>query len=56
MLFVWERLRDVLPSFRAQYKNPHEQKNLETAANAYIEWWTRRTPGAYEAYSARVRG
>jgi len=56
MLFVWERLRDLLPLVRAQYKNPIEYKNLETAARAYIEWWNRQAPGAYEAFSARVRG
>jgi hypothetical protein len=56
MLFVWERLRDLLPLLRAQYKNPNEYKNLETAARAYIEWWIRQAPGAYEAFSARVRG
>jgi hypothetical protein len=56
LLFVWERLRDLLPLVREQYKHPGEFKNLETAAKTYIEWWTRQAPGAYEAFARRVRG
>jgi hypothetical protein len=56
LLFCWERVRDILPLVRDMYKNPVELKNLETAANAYIAWWNRRAPGAYEAFSKRVRG
>jgi hypothetical protein len=56
LLFVWERVRDLLPHMRAQYKHPGELKNLEAAAAAYIEWWNKQSPGAYEAFSKRVRG
>jgi hypothetical protein len=56
LLFVWERVRDLLPAIREQYKHPLEMKNLETAAAAYIEWWSAHAPGAYEAFSQRVRG
>jgi hypothetical protein len=56
LLFVWERLRDLLPLVREQHKDPHEYKNLEAAANGYIEWWTKQVPGAYEAFAKRVRG
>jgi hypothetical protein len=56
LLFVWERVRDLVPAIREQYKHPLELKNLELAAAAYIEWWNSNAPGAYEAFSTRVRG
>lgn len=56
MLVVWERVRDLVPLVREQYKHPHEYKNLEKAAKAYIEWWTKQAPDAYEAFTKRVRG
>jgi hypothetical protein len=56
LLFCWERIRDLLPHVREMYKNPLELKNLELVAKAYIEWWNSRAPGAYEAFSRRIRG
>jgi hypothetical protein len=55
-LFVWERVRDVLPELRKAFASPIELKNLETIAEAYVQWWNQRAPGAYEAFSKRVRG
>jgi hypothetical protein len=56
LLFCWERVRDIAPHVRTQLKNPVEWKNLETAANAYVKWWNAAAPGAYEAFSKRIRG
>jgi hypothetical protein len=56
LLFCWERVRDLVPQIREQYKNPIELRNLEAAAKAYIKWWNKEAPGAYEAFSKRVRG
>lgn len=56
LLFCWERVRDLLPHIRDAYTNPNELKNLESAAHAYIAWWHTQAPGAYEAFSKRVRG
>jgi hypothetical protein len=56
LLFVWERVRDIVPSVRDAFKNPRELKNLEDAATAFIAWWKEHSPGAYEAFSKRVRG
>ncbi len=56
MLFVWERFRTVLPHAREQYKSRGVYKNLETVAQAFIQWMNKNSPGAYEAFSARVRG
>jgi hypothetical protein len=55
-LFVWERVRDVLPELRKTMASPIELLNLETISSAYIQWWNRRAPGAYDAFSKRVRG
>jgi len=56
LLLVWERIREVLPGIREQQKDPHYYSNLETVAHELIEYWERRTPGAYQAFSARMRG
>ena len=55
-LFVWERVRDVVPEMRKAFGNPIELKHLELVAQAYIQWWNPQAPGAYEAFSKRVRG
>jgi len=55
-LFVWERIRDVVPELRKAFSNPIELKHLELISQAYIQWWSRQAPGAYEAFSKRVRG
>jgi hypothetical protein len=56
MVFVWERVRDILPGIRAASGNPQQLKNLEQAAASYIQWWNKQAPGAYEAFSKRIRG
>jgi len=56
LLFCWERVRDLIPHARELYKNPIELRNLEAAAKLYIKWWNKQAPGAYEAFSKRVRG
>jgi hypothetical protein len=56
LLFCYERMRDVLPELREANKNPNELINLETTAKGYINWWNVQAPGAYEAFSKRVRG
>ena len=56
LLFVWERIRDFLPEAREANKNPRNLKNLEKVAEAYIKWFNENSPGAYEAFSQRVRG
>ena len=55
LLFCWERIRDLAPQFRQMFKNPHNSKNLETVANAMIEWMKNCAPESYDAFSAMVR-
>ena len=56
LLLVWERVRDIAPAIRDAYKHSRELKNLEEAAAAYITWWNHAAPGAYDAFSKRIRG
>src|SRR5262249_36243924 len=56
LLLVYERIRDILPQVRQAYANPLELKNLETVAHAFITWWNTAAPGAYDAFSKRIRG
>ncbi len=56
LLLCWERVRDIVPAIRDTYRNPLELKNLQSVAEHYIEWWNAHAPGAYEAFSKRIRG
>src|ERR1035438_9141934 len=56
LLFVWERIRDLVPAMREAYEDPNYLGNFEKVATSYIECWKRQAPNAYEAFSARVRG
>jgi hypothetical protein len=55
LLFVWERLRDVLPAIRSRRKNALFLGDLEETATAMIAWMNARAPEAYSAFSNRVR-
>ena len=56
LLFVWEKIRDLLPEWRKVNSNPQIAINMEKVAKAAIEYMNRGNPKAYEAFSARVRG
>ena len=56
LLLVWVRVREVLPQIRDAYKNPTELRNVEIAAQGFIAWWNTAAPGAYDAFSKRIRG
>jgi hypothetical protein len=54
ILGVWERIRAILPGFRAMTKNPESWKNLEKVGNAYIDHMKSKGPGVYEAFQAML--
>ena len=56
LLFVWERVRELVPGFRATSKNPHSWRNLETVGNAFIKWMEALGPEAYPTFQAMVQG
>ena len=55
LLYVWEKIRDLVPVTRRSRKNPLSLRNLEMVANAYIAWLDGRAPEAYRALQRRVR-
>jgi hypothetical protein len=56
LLFVWERVRDVAAQLREANNNPQQFKNLEQAAGAFVHWWNKQAPAAYDTFSKRIRG
>ena len=53
LLFVWEKTKAAIVENRKAMGNPKYLSNLETVAQAMID---NMPPGAYQAFSARVRG
>jgi hypothetical protein len=56
LLFVWERVRTLLPALREFNRNPHYWRNLETVGNAFIKWMEANGPEAYPFWQRMVRG
>ncbi len=49
---VWERLKPVVPAFRAMFKNPFVFENLEKHCAAMERWREKRAPGSSDAIRA----
>jgi hypothetical protein len=56
LLLVWERMRDVLPEIRAQYKDPQFWGHLETVGDEFAHHFKSRTPEGYDAFLKRIKG
>ena len=56
MLFVYERMRTLIPEFRQSRSNPFLYGELEKAAKEMIEWLNSQSPDTYPAFSKMVRG
>jgi hypothetical protein len=56
LLFVWERVRTLLPALRAFNKNPNSWRNLETVGNACIKRMEASDAEAYPSFQQMVRG
>jgi hypothetical protein len=50
MLFVWEKIRILLPEVRAAQKNPMLYRNLEHVATAFIEHMKAGSPDWYDGF------
>ena len=50
MLLVWERSKVFVGEFRHARKNPLYLRNLEKAAERYVQWLNANAPGAYETF------
>lgn len=55
LVFVWERVRGIVPGFRDFTKNPTAWHNLETVGNAYIKWMESKGPETYPAFQKMVK-
>jgi hypothetical protein len=56
LLVVWVRVHPIVDEVRAAFKDPSYMKNLETVANAYIEYLNKIDPETVPAFKARVGG
>ena len=56
LLFVYERMRTLIPEFRTSRSNPFLYGELDKAANEMIEWLNSQSPDTYPAFSKMVRG
>lgn len=56
LLLVWERMRDVMPDVRAQYKDQHLWGHLESVGNEFAEYFKGRSGEGYEAFLKRIKG
>jgi hypothetical protein len=54
MLMVWERIRGFVEDFRKTRNNPLFFRNLEKAAEKYVQWMNTNAPGAYESFQNMV--
>ena len=55
LLLVWERVRDLVPSMRETYKDPHYLKNLETVGTEFATYLKGQSAPAYEAFLKRIK-
>jgi hypothetical protein len=53
---VWDKVRGLAPTLRQQFKNPMVWKNLETLAEKFEQWMSKRAPEALEAMRQRLQG
>jgi hypothetical protein len=56
LLLVWERMRDILPDIRTQYKDPHLWSHLETVGNEFATAFKDGSSDAYGAFLKRIKG
>lgn len=54
ILFVWEKVRKLVPIDRELNKNPLHLKNMETVALGFIAYLEQHAPGFHEKWSANA--
>ena len=55
MLYVWEKVRFLIPAWREKARHPYLAHNLEQAAAMFVDWGKARSPEFYTAFGDRVR-
>lgn len=46
---VWDRMRAIVPTWRAAFKNPHLFENIEATCKRFEAWREKRAPGSTAA-------
>ena len=54
LLFVWEKVRRMLPELREVQKNPRVLFNMEEIANGFIEYLNTNNPGYYDVFAGNI--
>jgi hypothetical protein len=54
LLLTYERIKTAIPAIREMFKDPLAWHNLESVAGDFRDWMTKRAPGSYEGWLARV--
>jgi hypothetical protein len=54
ILFIWEKIKRVVPEFRAVARNPIQYRHIEQVATGFIEYINANAPEAYETLSANI--
>lgn len=54
LLFVWERMRAVLPEIRERYKDPVLYPHLESVGNEFAAYFKGHSGDGYEMFLKRV--
>lgn len=54
LLFVWTKMKFLVPAWRAFVGNPKYLSNLETVAQAAVERMNRADPKAYETWLVNI--
>ena len=52
---VWDRIRNIVPTWRAAFKNPTMFQNLEEACKRLESWRERRAPGSNNAMRQMIQ-
>jgi hypothetical protein len=54
LLYVWEKIKTLVPELRQRNKNPLTYSNIEKVAGWFIEFLNENAPEAYGTFSAGI--
>ncbi|MGA3027793.1 MAG: hypothetical protein ABSF98_23800 [Bryobacteraceae bacterium] len=54
LLLTWTRIKPLVAGIRTAFANPIYLKNLEAVGERFIAYLNRTSPGAYDAFAARL--
>jgi hypothetical protein len=54
MLFVYEKIRKILPEIRGASKNAIQYRHIEQVAEGFFEYMNQNAPEWYGAFSAMI--